>query len=66
MRTMTIIERSTETLGDPTHGVIVGENFYYLANSGWDTIDDRGNLNPGAHPSAAAIMRTPVKTLQNR
>jgi hypothetical protein len=62
----TIIERSTETLGDPTHGVIVGDNFYYLANSGWDTIDDRGNLNPGAHPSAALIMRTPIKTLQNR
>ena len=35
----TIIERSTETLGDPTHGVIVGDIFYYLANSGWDTID---------------------------
>ncbi len=62
----TIIERSTETLGDPTHGVIVGENFYYLANSGWDTIDDRGNLNPGAHPSEAIIMRTPVNALQNR
>jgi hypothetical protein len=32
----TIIERSTDTLGDPTHGVVIGSDFYYIANSGWD------------------------------
>ena len=29
----TIIERSTNTLGDPTHGVIIDDDFYYIANS---------------------------------
>jgi sugar lactone lactonase YvrE len=59
----TIIERSTETLGDPTHGVFVGNDFYYIANSGWDIIDDHGNLKPGAHPSAALIMRVSLNAL---
>ena len=54
----TIIERSTDTLGDPTHGVVVGNDFYYIANSGWDAVDDHGNMKPGAKPSAPRIMRT--------
>jgi hypothetical protein len=53
----TIIERSTDTLGDPTHGVVVDKDFYYIANSGWDAIDDHGNMKPGAKSSAPRIMR---------
>ena len=58
-----MIERSTATLGDPTHGVIVDDDFYYIANSGWDTIDEHGNLKPGAKPSAPEIMRVREKSL---
>jgi sugar lactone lactonase YvrE len=56
----TIIERSTDTLGDPTHGVVVGNEFYYIANSGWDVIDDHGNLKPGAKMSEPRIMQVPL------
>lgn len=35
-------------LGDPTHGGIAGDFFYYIANSGWDALDDHGNLKTGA------------------
>jgi hypothetical protein len=56
----TIIEASTETLGDPTHGVMVGSDFYYIANSGWDAIDDHGRLKPGVHQTPAIIMRVPL------
>jgi sugar lactone lactonase YvrE len=59
----TIIEGSTETLGDPTHGVMVGTDFYYIANSGWDIIDDHGRLKPGAQPTEALIMRVPLSAL---
>jgi hypothetical protein len=59
----TLVERSTDTLGDPTHGVFIGDDFYYIANSGWDVIDDHGNLKPGAHPSAALIMRVSLNAL---
>jgi hypothetical protein len=52
-----IIERQTSTLGDPTHGVVVDGFFYYIANSGWDALDEHGELKPGSAPSDAIIMR---------
>jgi hypothetical protein len=58
----TVIERSTTTLGDPTHGVFLGNDFYYIANSGWDKLDDSGNLVAGAKPSAPRVMRASLKT----
>jgi len=57
IRAEKIIERSTETLGDPTHGVIIGDDFYYIANSGWDIIDEHGNIKPGAKLSMPRVMR---------
>jgi hypothetical protein len=52
-----IVERATPTLGDPTHGVVVGDSFYYIANSGWDVLDDHGDLKAGAKMTSARIMR---------
>jgi sugar lactone lactonase YvrE len=52
-----ILERSTPTLGDPTHGVIVDDTFYYLANSGWNVLDDRGKLKPGMTFTEARVMK---------
>jgi hypothetical protein len=52
-----MIERSTPTLGDPTHGVVVGNFFYYIANSGWDVLDEHGNLKAGSKMTPAGIMR---------
>ena len=57
----TILERSTDTLGDPTHGVVVGNDFYYIADSGWNTIDDHGNMKPGAKPSVPRLMRVRIQ-----
>jgi sugar lactone lactonase YvrE len=52
-----MIERATSTLGDPTHGVVVGDSFYYIANSGWDTLDDHGAMKAGAKMTQARMMR---------
>ena len=57
----TILERSTATLGDPTHAVVVGQDLYYIANSGWDVIDDHGNMKPDAKLSPPRIMRVQLK-----
>jgi len=51
------IESATPTL-DPTHGVIVGGEFYYIANSGWNELDDSGSVKKGAALTPARIMRT--------
>ena len=54
---LSIVERGTPTLGDPTHGVIVGRSFFYIANSGWDTLDDHGALKPDAKLTPPRLMR---------
>jgi len=52
-----VIERATPTLGDPTHGVVIGDYFYYLANSGWDALDDHGVVIKGKTLTAPIVMR---------
>ncbi len=52
-----VIERATQTLGDPTHGVVVGNSFYYIANSGWNYVDERGVLKSGVKRMPPRIMR---------
>ena len=58
-----VIERATATLGDPTHGVVVGDWFYYIANSGWDALDDHGDVKAGAKLSPGMVMRFKVRSL---
>jgi hypothetical protein len=53
----TIVERSTGSLGDPTHGVWVGTTFFYIANSGWDALDDHGAVKSASHLTPATVMR---------
>jgi hypothetical protein len=52
-----IIERATPALGDPTHGVVVGDWFYYIANSGWDVLDEHGDVKAGEKLSPGKVMR---------
>ena len=39
-------------LGDPTHGLLAGKRFQFIANSGWDRVDDLGRLR--ADPAAGS------------
>ncbi len=55
-----ILERATPTLGDPTHGVVVGGYFYYIANSGWDVLDQHGNLLDGKILPSSSVMRVKI------
>ena len=41
-----IVEANHPAFIEPTLGVIVGDSFYYNADSQWGAIDDRGNLAP--------------------
>jgi hypothetical protein len=56
------IERATTTLGDPTHGVILGADFYYIVNSGWNTLDDHGVTTPNTKRAQPQIMRATIPT----
>jgi hypothetical protein len=61
IRSTQIIERGTATLGDPTHGVVVNGAFYYIANSGWNEVDEHGDLKAGGRLTPARIMRFEIR-----
>jgi hypothetical protein len=42
-----VLEANWADLGDPTHGVVVGDDFYFIANSGWDRVDRNGTMTAG-------------------
>lgn len=51
-----IIASGTPAL-DPTHGVLIGAAFYYIANSGWNELADDGSVRRGARLTPAVVMR---------
>jgi hypothetical protein len=40
---------------------VVGGRFYYIANSGWDTIEDDGTPKAGTRPTRAILMRADLQ-----
>lgn len=52
-----VLEANYDGLGDPTHGVLVGHDFYFLANSGWTFLDNYGNVKSGTNMTPATIRK---------
>jgi sugar lactone lactonase YvrE len=52
-----VLEANYPALGDPTHGVFVARDFYFIANSGWSVLDDHGTVKPGATMTPATIRK---------
>ena len=50
------MEANWPGLGEPTHGVFAGDDFFYLANTGWDTYK---KLNAPPVVSSIRRMRLP-------
>jgi hypothetical protein len=51
LRKQVVLEANTPALGEPTHGVVIGRRFYFLANTGWDRYDREGRKK-----DTAAVM----------
>lgn len=52
--------------GDFTHGVVVEGRFYYLANAGWNSIDEKGRPKVGVEPSRPLLMVSDVPARKTR
>lgn len=54
------LESGTPVLTEPTHAVVVGDEVFFIADSGWDRLTPEGALKPGARLEPAHVMRMPV------
>ena len=52
-----ILESNSPGLGESTHGTLVGNTFYFIANSGWDTYGDDGKKKAGSAPVESQIRK---------
>jgi sugar lactone lactonase YvrE len=57
LRKQAVLEANTPELGEPTHGTIVGDTFYFIANSGWDNYDDQGKKKAGSAPVESSVRK---------
>ncbi len=52
-----VIEAGTAALSEPTHGVAVDGWVYYIANAGWDRLEEDGTVREGAALEKGVIRR---------
>jgi hypothetical protein len=52
-----ILEANTPGLGEPTHGTLVGGDFYFMANTGWNVYEDDGKKKPDNAPVESQIRK---------
>ncbi len=52
-----VLERAKPAANDPTHGVMVGDTFYFIAQSGWERVHDDGTLAPAGANDAPIVRR---------
>jgi len=57
LRKQEILETNTPGLGEPTHGTLIGNTFYFLANTGWDAYDDDGKRKRDRAPVESHIRK---------
>jgi sugar lactone lactonase YvrE len=57
LRHQEVLESNAPELGDPTHGTLVGDTFYFLANTGWGEYDDAGKKKAGSQPVESAVRK---------
>jgi sugar lactone lactonase YvrE len=58
---LTVLEQRSEWLGTPTHGVIVGDDFWLIGRSGWDHLNDDGTVKPGESTRGSVLLRLGVR-----
>ena len=55
-----VLEQASPRMGEPNHGVVVGNTFVYIGDSGWDRVGDDGKLTSPAGAPAPVLLRLPL------
>jgi len=59
-KSLTVLQQALAEWSEPTHGVVDGDTFYYIATSNWPAYDDEGDLREGASLEPLRIMSVPL------
>jgi sugar lactone lactonase YvrE len=60
LKSQEVLEANTPRLGEPTHGTFAGDDFYFLANSGWNAYDQNGKRNADVPPVKSEVRKLRV------
>lgn len=58
-----VLDRNLTVADEPTLGVVVGDAFYYVANSQWEKRREDGSPLSGATLAPTVVLRLPLKAL---
>ena len=61
VRHLRVLAANLKAFDEPTLGVVVDKDFYFIANSQWDKFDDQGRLPPPDTLRRPQIMRIPFE-----
>jgi len=61
LQSQEVLEANIPALGEPTHGTIVGNQFYFIAQTGWNTWDALGKKKPGAGAVQSSVRKMMLK-----
>jgi sugar lactone lactonase YvrE len=61
LRKQEVLEANTPRLGEVSHGTIIGNMFYFLANTGWDQYDNDGKKKAGSGPVESTVREMVLK-----
>ncbi|MBB4635252.1 SMP-30/gluconolactonase/LRE family protein [Longimicrobium terrae] len=51
------LEAGSPLLTEPTHAVVIGGEVFFIPDSGWDRLDEAGNVKPGMTLEPAHVLR---------
>ena len=55
-----MLEQESPSLGEPNHGVVAGDSFYFIGNSGWDRVNSKEQLETPEGATPPVILRLPL------
>ncbi|MEQ1833756.1 MAG: endonuclease/exonuclease/phosphatase family protein [Candidatus Eisenbacteria bacterium] len=55
-----VLEKASPRMGEPNHGVVMGDTFVWIGDSGWDRVSDDGKLASPAGATAPVLMSLPL------
>jgi sugar lactone lactonase YvrE len=60
LKSQQVLEANWAGLGEPTHGIVVGREYFFLAQTGWNSYEDSGRKRAGSAPVVSSIWKLPL------